>query len=87
MQQVEEKVEHAAAEEHKQMIIMFQIILECMTDSSLGTSQCLVSVIDFPSEFPYLIDYMRACLIVMLVPKKGRNFQVEFSKLEWTTQQ
>jgi len=84
MQQVEEKVEHAAAEEHKQMIIMYQIILECMTDESLGTSHCLVPVVEFPSEFPYLIDYMRACLVIQLVQKKGRNFQVDFEKLEWT---
>jgi len=43
--------------------------------------------VDFPAEFPYLIDYMRASLTIELVQYKGRNFRVHFTKLTWEREQ
>ena len=53
----------------------------------MGASSCLISVVDFPKEFPYLVDYMRAALKIVLEPKKGKQFQVIFTKLMWSEEQ
>ena len=54
--------------------MMFQIKLICISDfetNQYGETFCLVEVYRFPSEFPFLIDYMRESLIIKLdVPDK-----------------
>ena len=42
---------------------------------------------DFPAEFPYLIDYMRAALSFEIISYKNSNFKVQFEILEWRRQQ
>ena len=69
------------------MINMYQILMECITDPALGSAQCLITVADFPAEFPFLIDYMRQSITIELVSKKGCNFVVIFHKLEWSMEQ
>lgn len=49
------------------MILMYQILIESISDPVLGSSQCLITVADFPAEFPYLIDYMRQAITIELV--------------------
>ena len=54
---------------------MYQILVSCLSEeAALGESQCLITVADFPAEFPYLIDYMRQALTLEIVKKKGRLF-------------
>ena len=46
-------------------------------------SQCLVSVLDFPADFPFLIEYMRESLKFSYL-EKTRSYKIEFKKLEWS---
>lgn len=70
---------------------MYRVLATCNSpdDESLnlkyGTSQLLISIKDFPGEFPYLGEYFRVALRLSLgpVPKKKGQFQVNWDKLEW----
>ena len=64
------------------MVIMYQVVLE-QDGVELGESAVLIPLVEFPAEFPYLIDYMRQALSIEIVEHKGRKFRVHFTKLEW----
>ena len=40
------------------MVVMYQVVLE-QDGVELGESAVLIPLVEFPAEFPYLIDYMR----------------------------
>ena len=74
-------------EETTKMIIMYQILVECVSHEALGSAQKLLNRVEFPSEFAFLIDYFRHALTFKIVKTKGNNFKVEFTKLAWSDEQ
>ena len=66
---------------------MYQVLVECVSHEALGSAQCLLNRVEFPQEFPFLIDYFRQALSFSIVKSKGRNFKVIFNKLTWSHEQ
>ena len=59
MHSVKDTEEVVGMEETTKMIIMYQILAECVSHEALGSAQYLINRVEFPLEFPFLIDYFR----------------------------
>ena len=87
MHAVKETQEVVGMEETRKMVIMYQVLVECVSHEALGSAQYLLNRVEFPQEFPFLIDYFRQALSFSIVKSKGRNFKVIFNKLTWSHEQ
>lgn len=87
MHAVKETQEVVGMEETRKMVIMYHVLVECVSHEALGSAEILLNRVEFPQEFPFLIDYFRQALSFSIVKSKGRNFKVIFNKLTWSHEQ
>ena len=46
-----------------------------------------IPLVEFPAEFPYLIDYMHAALTLEITEYKSYKYKLHFAKLTWDHEQ
>ena len=73
------------------MLIMYEVRVESATSihapfATLGSSSALVKIQEFPSHFPYLIEYMRMALSFSEL-RVGEKYKMRFERLSWSQEE